>query len=80
MALLFRTLFSVRGLILAGTITLAAIGSYFDQQTAPSGAVVGPKPAVVHRAEDTGRPQAQWKFGDPCPAASTPYSATACWL
>jgi hypothetical protein len=34
---LLRTLFTIRGLILAGTLTLAAVGSYYlDQGTAAS--------------------------------------------
>jgi hypothetical protein len=33
---LLRTLFTVRGLILAGTLMLAVAGSYLDRETAPS--------------------------------------------
>jgi hypothetical protein len=33
---LLRTLYTLRGLILAGTLALAATGSYLDRGTAPS--------------------------------------------
>jgi hypothetical protein len=76
---LLRILFTLRGLILAGTLMLAIAGSYLDQQAAaPVAGMNSPLGSQVP-AGPSGQATAQWRIGDPCPPLSTPASAPACW-
>jgi hypothetical protein len=55
---LLRTLVTLRGPILAGTLALAAIGSYLDQGTAPARTEMKSHRAAPVQARDDR--QAQW--------------------
>jgi hypothetical protein len=76
---LLRILYIMRGLILAGTLTLAAIGGYLDRGTVPSAAKANRQLAPQVQAMTSGKAASQWRIGDPCPPASTPESAPGCW-
>jgi hypothetical protein len=76
---LLRTLFTLRGLILAATLTLAALGGYLDRGTVLPVAKVKSQLAPQVHAMDRSQVLSQWRVGDPCPPVSTPESAPACW-
>lgn len=65
---LLRILYTIRGLILAGTLMIAAIGSYLDRGTAPTTRVNTHLASHVQAIERSQVPP-QWRIGDPCPVA-----------
>jgi hypothetical protein len=76
---LLRILFTVRGLILAGTLALAIFGSYLVRGAAPSATEMKSHPASHVYVLGGSQSTPQWRVGDPCPPTSTPESAPACW-
>jgi hypothetical protein len=66
---LLRIVFTMRGLILAGTLMLAAIGGYLDRSTAPAAPT---QPAAQVQARDGGQvpsylPHERCPQGPDCP-------------